>query len=32
MGFISHHEVKWRLLGDRVRMVIMREFGLGNRF
>ena len=30
MGFISHHEVEWRLVGDRVRAVIVGEFGVGN--
>ena len=31
MGFISHHEIKWRLIGNRVRAVVVREFGMGNR-
>ena len=26
-GFISHHEEEWRLVGYRVRAVIMGEFG-----
>ena len=32
MGFISHHEVKWGLIGDGMRAVIMRELSMGNRF
>ena len=32
MGFISHHEVEWRLVGDGMRSVIMCEFGVRNRF
>ena len=30
MGFISYHEEKWQLVGDRVRTVIMSEFSKGN--
>ena len=30
MGFISHHEVEQRLVGDGVRAVIVSEFGVGN--
>ena len=30
MGFISHHEVKWGLVGDGMRAVIMSEFGMGD--
>ena len=29
-GFISHHEEEWRLVGYRVRAVIMSEFSEGN--
>ena len=29
-GFITHHEVKWGLVGDRMRMVIVSEFGMGD--
>ena len=32
MGFISHHEVKQRLIGDRVGVVIVCEFCMGDRF
>ena len=30
MGFISHHEVEQRLVGNRVRAVIVCEFGVGD--
>ena len=30
MGFITHHEVKWGLIGDGVRMVIVSKFGIGD--
>ena len=30
MGFISHHEEEWRLVGYGVRVVIVGEFGEGN--
>ena len=30
MGFISHHEVKQRLVGDGMGAVIMGELGMGN--
>ena len=30
MGFISHHEEEWRLVGYRVRAVIVGEFSKGN--
>ena len=29
-GFISHHEEEWRLVGYRVRAVIMGEFSEGD--
>ena len=29
-GFISHHEEEWRLVGYRVRVVIVGEFSKGN--
>ena len=29
-GFITHHEVEWRLIGDRVRVVIMSKFSMGD--
>ena len=29
-GFIAHHEVEWRLIGDGVRAVIVSEFGVGD--
>ena len=32
MGFISHHEVERGLTGDRMGVVIVHEFGMGNRF
>ena len=32
MRFISHHEVEGRLTGDRVRSVIVGEFGMGDLF
>ena len=28
MGFISHHEIEWRLIRDGVRVVVMGEFGM----
>ena len=31
-GFISHHEVKWRLVGDRMGAVIVCKFGMEDRF
>ena len=31
-GFISHHEVKQRLVGDRVRAVVVCKFSMGDRF
>ena len=30
MGFIFHHEIEWRLGGDRVGAVIVCEFRMGN--
>ena len=30
MRFISHHEIEWRLVGDRVRAVIVCEFSMGD--
>ena len=30
MGFISHHEEEWRLVGYGMRMVIVGEFGEGD--
>ena len=30
MGFITHHEVEQRLVGDGVRAVIMSKFGVGD--
>ena len=30
MGFISHHEIEWRLDGDRVGVVIVCEFCMEN--
>ena len=30
MGFISHHEVEWRLIGDGMGVVIVSEFGVGD--
>ena len=30
MGFISHHEEEWRLVGYGVRTVIVGELGKGN--
>ena len=32
MGFISYYEIKQRLISDGMRVVIMPEFGMGNRF
>ena len=32
MGFISHHEIEWRLVGDGMRAVVMSEFCVGDRF
>ena len=31
-GFISHHEIERRLVGDGMRAVIMSEFHVGDRF
>ena len=30
MGFISHHEEEWQLVGYRMRAVIVGEFSEGN--
>ena len=30
MGFISHHEIEWGLVSDRVRVVIVSKFGMGD--
>ena len=30
MGFISHHEVEWRLVGDRMGAVIVSKFSVGD--
>ena len=30
MGFVSHHEEEWRLVGYGVRTVVVGEFGEGN--
>ena len=30
MGFITHHEVKWGLISDGVRVVIVSEFSMGD--
>ena len=30
MGFISHHEIEWQLVGNRVRAVVVHEFCMGN--
>ena len=30
MGFIAHHEVKQRLVGDGMRAVIVSEFSMGD--
>ena len=30
MGFITHHEVEWRLIGDGMRSVIVSEFSVGD--
>ena len=30
MGFVSHHKVKQGLISDRVRVVIMDKFGVGD--
>ena len=30
MGFVSHHEEEWQLVGYGVRVVIVGEFGKGN--
>ena len=32
MGFISHHEIGQRLVGDGMRVVIVCEFSVGDRF
>ena len=29
-GFIIHHKVKQRLVGDRMRVVVMGEFSMGD--
>ena len=29
-GFVAHHEVKRRLVGDEMRVVIVSEFGVGD--
>ena len=31
-GFISHHEIERRLVGDGMRAVVVGEFCVGNRF
>ena len=31
-GFVIHHEVKRRLVGDRMGVVVMHEFGVGDVF
>ena len=31
-GFISHHEIEWRLVGDGMGAVIVSEFCVGDRF
>ena len=30
MGFVTHHEVKQGLIGDRVGVVIVSEFSMGD--
>ena len=30
MRFISHYEIEWRLVGDRMRAVIVCKFGVGD--
>ena len=30
MGFEAHHEIKWGLSSDGMRMVIMCEFSMGD--
>ena len=32
MGFISHHEIEQRLVGDGMGVVVMSEFCMGDRF
>ena len=32
MGFVPHHEVEQRLVGDEIRSVVMCEFGVRDRF
>ena len=32
MGFITHHEEKQQLIGNRVKAVIVDKFGMGNLF
>ena len=32
MGFVSHHEVKQRLVGDGMGVVVVCEFSMGDRF
>ena len=29
-GFISHHEIEWRLISDRVRVMVVGEFCMGD--
>ena len=29
-GFISHHEIEWGLIHDRVRVVVVGEFSMGD--
>ena len=31
-GFISHHKIEWRLVGDGVRAVVVSKFCMGDRF
>ena len=31
-GFVSHHEIEWRLTSDGMRAVVVGEFCMGNRF
>ena len=30
MGFVTHHEVERRLIGDRVRAMVVSEFSVGD--
>ena len=32
MGFISHHEIEWRLVGDGMGVMIVCELGMEDRF